>query len=472
VSLGMARAATKNTIRSSFVVLAVAGASLAAACHLFLDSDDLVSAQDGGSQNPDGPVGTGEGGGIPVDLPPDVKWDASSPPEWKGQVPGCIPPIPVGAPVFAVVGGEPGGTFTCPAGYDPDPNTGPAFGGVIDTGLLCTKLQCGCGAYPVTSSGSSGSSGGSNQQCDELKLQYSSDPQCATAIGTDGLDQGSFGSCTRVDQAGATHAKVVGRLRTNDQLCPTSGAPGIAKQTPRFGLEVRLCVPKSNSQTCTDGMKPMPPVKDAVACYRAPLGACAPGYASPIPMSLDKAMNDNRQCSCACNAKVDGGCAGGTLNIYGSSGSFSCPGSALGSVPGTCQPVAAFGANVRLSTGPAPEPGAVSCAVASPRGQGAVVPGGQVMQLCCLSRCESCELATISPNGTCLPTLNACKTDTECEQYRQCVNAACNGTDCAQCEKLSDAGAADAGFITPTSLQKFRAIATCQRNACPAPECP
>src|SRR5688572_2573485 len=104
---------TRKTIRASFVTLALAGGSLAAACHLFLDSDDLVSAQDGGSsQNPDGPVGTAEGGGVPVDLPPDFKWDASSPPEWKGQVPGCIPPIPVGAAAFAVVGGPPGGTFT------------------------------------------------------------------------------------------------------------------------------------------------------------------------------------------------------------------------------------------------------------------------------------------------------------------------------------------------------------------------
>jgi hypothetical protein len=443
---GKARVTTRGMRRlldwrgRRFAVVATWGwaVSLVAACHLFLDPDDLsnggsLSAPDGGS--------AGDGGAV-ADAALDAADDGS--PKVEGQVPSCVPQPPDGGQFLAVVGGQPGAVQACPPGYEATGTAG--FQGVLDRDFSCTSGTCACGAVVPTGS-----------DCIDIQVRYFQDSQCKTPYG---VDPTPVAGCTPLGNAGPTHAELAGTLSPS-LTCPPSGAAGIVAQTSRIEREVDLCRPVGppSGEGCVGTDVPAPPAKDAMACYQAASAECAAGYAASFTFSLDKTLTDHRRCDCTCRPDPDGGCLGGSMDTWLDS---TCT-SPASTVTGSCH----TNADLYGTLASPPTPLEPACVPDSPAKSGDVALAGAPLFLCCLTACDACGRAASATGGACAPSMQACLADAACKDYLLCAQrTGCTSPSCPRCGK-PDGGDAAADAVPPA----YAGMIACRASACRT-ECP
>jgi hypothetical protein len=426
------------------VAMGVSAGSLVAACHLFLDPDELSNG---------GPLGVPDGGNAAegsalADAAADAA-DASSPDaSWGGQVPNCVPPPPDGGQFLAVVGGQPGAVSTCPPGYEPTGTAG--FQGVLDRDFSCSSGTCGCGAVVPTGS-----------DCIDLQVRYFYDSGCKTPYPF-GVEP--VAGCTTLDGDGyfdGTFAELAGSLSPS-LTCLPSGAAGIVAQTPRIEREVDLCRPVGppSGEGCVGTDVPAPPAKDAMACYRAASAECAAGFTASFTFSADPTLTDHRSCDCTCRPDPNGGCVGGSMSTWTDA---ICT-SPSGGITGSCRPNL-YGAQAKVASPPTPiEP---ACVPGDPTKSGDVALAGPPLFLCCLTPCDACERAASATGGACAAPMQACLADAECKDYVLCAQrTGCTSASCPGCGK-PDGGDAAADAVPPA----YAGMIACRASACRT-ECP
>jgi hypothetical protein len=132
--------------------------------------------------------------------------------------------------------------------------------------------------------------------------------------------------------------------------------------------------------TCGPGTVAAPPATNARACYRTSSGCSAP-YVAVAPFSSQEGVSDTRVCSCGCAASADGGCTGGTANVYGNDNA--CSGSPTATLGAGCRPNNAYDRSLKLAVAATPPADAGTCAASSSLTGALTLPVSDI-QLCCL----------------------------------------------------------------------------------------
>jgi len=423
--------------------------SVLAACHIFLDPDDLVTGA---------PV---DGGPTPIgDASNSSSGASSGSAEWPGEVPSCVPEVPAGAALVAVVGGKPGSLASCPSGYEPTGQSG--FDNVNDDQFECAQGSCACGACAASST---------PPTCTNLALSFHSEATCKTpALDKQNIMTSTI-SCTRLTpRPGVTHAMVIGTIQPVNPAvpCPPSGAATATKQTPRVGLEVRICrptAPAPANSACIGSDAPAAATKAAVACYVSPSSSCEKDWDAEYTLSTAPELTDTRTCECRCGVDPASASCTGELKPNPTFGTSGCTGGGT-DVVGTCRPVADFGTTVRVSKNPTADPTAVKCLPSAAKGGGVSFSTPESLVLCCLGACGACRQAAVSPRGSCASTIKACVDDPSCKAYYECAQAQkCNS------DSLGGAGGGCAACSDPppsaATAALYQSIQTCRKNACP-----
>lgn len=423
------------------VVMSLTLAAAAAACHAFLDPDDLIAGGVPGSDASSGQDGSTSGA-------PGTASDTG--------VPRCVPPLPAGAQLVALVNGPPGAVPACPTGYEATGQAG--FGDIADGAFTCAATSCACGAATLDAG---------SVKCVNPELTHYSEATCTTKVGATSLSSGGVFSCPRITKsATATRAKLTATAQTTatgaTNVCPPSGTSTPTKETPRVGLEVHVCrAAAPPSGTCNAGDLPAVSTSAGTACYVSASDTCEAPWREKRSYSQTPDFVDNRSCLCACALDPTSvRCGGGSVHRNPTAGTSCSSGDNVGDP--NCRDIDEYGTTVRLAMPMEPVTTGATCTPSAAKQGSVEFTNAPSLHLCCLSECTVCRQAALAPGGACETTIKACIDDPACKAHYECqqtCSATANGA-CKSCPAPAPAAAA-----------LYEAISTCRSKACSSSKC-